>query len=764
MSFNSEWENIAVVGRGGSSTVYKAVLRPSGKFVAVKQIDIDGLSRDQIGGIKGEIETMKDLSHPNILCYLGTQQSPNRVFIFLEYADRGSLRQFYQSSGPLTEPQISFCLQGIVAGLNYLHDNGIAHRDIKCANCLLCSDGVVKLADFGASKRFEMDSIVSGLKGTPHWMAPEVIKGTQMTTGWIKADVWSLGCAVVEMFTAKVPYAEYENPMTAMYKIASGEIPSLKPSSVQPDAPSAALVSFIHACCAVDPTVRPGADALLSHAFIVEKVNDVGALFAEAAPIQTPALTGAAGQPTESEANVGCSTSAATAAQHHHRISPVEVPAEPVGGSRSRAGSMCSLVSGGGDDDETTVAHGAETSYTDDDFCSYGSTGQSDLNAQPLGLACNSWDKYASGAATPIAAVGPGIAIATGESQEPLIKDEGRTGRALAGGPPSGVRTSSRSRSRGHSRPMAINTAPAPSMSVGVGDLLDASTGGMEDLLTPALHKEAGRGASVQVQMMPMLGEQVRELTLSTLSERASSSTKGPYLVRKWSETAFLNASQDMCVEVKPDNNDFKNGETMPVCELTKDKVSAAGSVTHNSAPPSGVPTYEDANMVYKNMMMKYSPRAKDTGIIQKFKVADLDAQADVAASGADEIEDSVSDTDSLGSKVNDKSTSVVVSTVSAPPVDELPVNVLPLSLKHPSPAPVLEVVAAPDRAAPINDSSHSVPASNRQKLREHSQKVEPLKELKPIVREVKRQKPKDLRNPVFIHFSTVSLATSLRK
>ena len=88
--------------------------------------------------------------------------------------------------------------------------------------------GVIKLGDFGASKRFESDSVVSGLKGTPHWMAPEVIKGTQMTTGWMKADVWSIGCTVVEMLTGKLPYAEYENPMTAMYHIANGQKPPLK--------------------------------------------------------------------------------------------------------------------------------------------------------------------------------------------------------------------------------------------------------------------------------------------------------------------------------------------------------------------------------------------------------------------------------------------------------------------------------------------------------------------------------------------------------
>jgi serine/threonine protein kinase len=69
--------------------------------------------------------------------------------------------------------------------------------------------------------------VVSGLKGTPHWMAPEVIKGQQGENGWPMADVWSVGCTVVEMLTAQMPWSVYPNPMAAMYHIANGEKPPL---------------------------------------------------------------------------------------------------------------------------------------------------------------------------------------------------------------------------------------------------------------------------------------------------------------------------------------------------------------------------------------------------------------------------------------------------------------------------------------------------------------------------------------------------------
>lgn len=218
------WKKLKVIGRGGSSIVHEIELL-NGLVIAAKEIQIDGLKKEEILAIEAEIATMKTLSHPNIVNYLGTQQQQGHFYIFLEYADRGSLRYFYQNHGRLTEKQASFATKQILHGLMYLHSNGIAHRDIKGANVLLTKHGEMKLADFGASKRLDTASIVSGLKGThnftatilmitllnrcltancagtPHWMAPEVIKGTQMSTGWIRADVWSLGCTVVEMLT-----------------------------------------------------------------------------------------------------------------------------------------------------------------------------------------------------------------------------------------------------------------------------------------------------------------------------------------------------------------------------------------------------------------------------------------------------------------------------------------------------------------------------------------------------------------------------------
>jgi serine/threonine protein kinase len=164
-SSNSCWRKVKIVGRGGSSIVYEVVIIDTGQVLAAKEIQIDGLTKDQLLAIESEVETMKTLRHENIVNYIGTQRLQNNFYIFLEYADRGSLRHFYQHHGKLTEQQASYCTKQILKGLQYLHSNGIAHRDIKGANVLLTKKGEMKLADFGASKRLDTTSIVSGLKG-----------------------------------------------------------------------------------------------------------------------------------------------------------------------------------------------------------------------------------------------------------------------------------------------------------------------------------------------------------------------------------------------------------------------------------------------------------------------------------------------------------------------------------------------------------------------------------------------------------------------
>ncbi len=100
----------------------------------------------------------------------------------------------------------------ILEGLEYLHNNNVIHRDIKGANILVDNDGNVKLTDFGCAKQLEFtvnslsnkENFNNTLKGSVPWMAPEVINQAVYDK---KVDIWSFGCTILEMATAKTPWA-----------------------------------------------------------------------------------------------------------------------------------------------------------------------------------------------------------------------------------------------------------------------------------------------------------------------------------------------------------------------------------------------------------------------------------------------------------------------------------------------------------------------------------------------------------------------------
>ena len=258
------WTKLKLIGNGGSSKVYKAEVCSNKQSIAVKEIFRDDLSDRQIEDLRKEFNIVKELNHINIIKYLYIFEGSNKLYMCLEYADRGCLRQFYLKKGPLNEGQASNCMRQLLRGLEFIHSKGIAHRDIKAANLLLNCEGTIKLADFGSCKPFDIESSTSELKGTPQWMAPEVIKGLQLTIGWIKADIWSVGCTLVEVITGKIPYFYYENPMTAMFHIANGKLPL---SEDYFDLSSRAK-DFVLSCCALNPNLRKDVKDLLSMQFV----------------------------------------------------------------------------------------------------------------------------------------------------------------------------------------------------------------------------------------------------------------------------------------------------------------------------------------------------------------------------------------------------------------------------------------------------------------------------------------------------------------
>lgn len=171
-----------LIGRGGFAKVYHCIDQDSGCDLAVKQVSYDTQCNDsqrELNALKNELSILKKLSHPNIVVYYGSSFKDGYFNIFMEYVVGGSMRSYIQSNGNLTNKYAEKCLYHILLGLKYLHDENIIHRDLKAANVLKATDGTIKIADFGASKRFDTLRSITGVNtvvGTPYWMSPEVIR------------------------------------------------------------------------------------------------------------------------------------------------------------------------------------------------------------------------------------------------------------------------------------------------------------------------------------------------------------------------------------------------------------------------------------------------------------------------------------------------------------------------------------------------------------------------------------------------------------
>ncbi|KAI1186115.1 hypothetical protein F5B17DRAFT_441335 [Nemania serpens] len=238
------------IGKGAFGAVYKAFNWGTGEAVAVKQIKLVNLPKSEL----------RMIEHDNIVKYIGFVKSADCLNIILEYCENGSLHSICKAYGKFPENLVGVYMTQVLLGLQYLHDQGVIHRDIKGANILTTKDGKVKLADFGVST-----STLAGpdkeaqVVGTPYWMAPEIIELSGATPA---SDIWSLGCTVIELLSGKPPYHHLQ-AMPALFAIVNDDHPPL------PEGVSSAARDFLMQCFQKDPNLRVSARKLLKHNWIV---------------------------------------------------------------------------------------------------------------------------------------------------------------------------------------------------------------------------------------------------------------------------------------------------------------------------------------------------------------------------------------------------------------------------------------------------------------------------------------------------------------
>ncbi|XP_072514718.1 mitogen-activated protein kinase kinase kinase 1 isoform X2 [Salminus brasiliensis] len=264
-----EWLKGQQIGLGAFSSCYQAQDVGTGTLMAVKQVTyVRNTSSEQeevVEALREEIRMMSHLNHPNIIRMLGATCEKNNYNLFVEWMAGGSVSHLLNKYGAFKEGVIINYTEQLLRGLAYLHENQIIHRDIKGANLLIDSTGQrLRIADFGAAARLASKGTGAGefqgqLLGTIAFMAPEVLRGQQYGRS---CDVWSVGCAIIEMSCAKPPWnaEKHSNHLALIFKIASATTAPTIPPHLSPGLRDVTL-----RCLELQPADRPPSRELLKH-------------------------------------------------------------------------------------------------------------------------------------------------------------------------------------------------------------------------------------------------------------------------------------------------------------------------------------------------------------------------------------------------------------------------------------------------------------------------------------------------------------------
>jgi serine/threonine protein kinase/Tfp pilus assembly protein PilF len=232
------YEIVAELGRGGMGVVYQARQCSLKRLVALKMI-LAGLHADSRARMRfrTEAEAAARLQHPNIVQIHEVGEHDGKPFLSLEYVEGGSLLGKVAGT-PQPEREAARLVETLARAVQYTHQRGILHRDLKPNNVLLTADGTPKIADFGLAKILDTDigpTRGEALLGTPSYMAPELAVGDTKKVG-AAADVYSLGAILYELLTARAPF-QGATPLSTLEQVRTQEPvpPRRLRHSVSPD-------------------------------------------------------------------------------------------------------------------------------------------------------------------------------------------------------------------------------------------------------------------------------------------------------------------------------------------------------------------------------------------------------------------------------------------------------------------------------------------------------------------------------------------------
>ena len=249
---------LEMIGEGAFGKVYKGQRKCTNQIVAIKKIVKKGKKEKELKNLRQEIDILHRLYHENIIQCLDSFETNSEFCLVTELAT-GQLYEIVQEDKKLPEKQIKEIALQLTSALFYLHNNNIIHRDIKPQNVLISASGIIKICDFGFARAIDNKTMITSIKGTPLYMAPELLKEYPYNK---KADLWSLGVILYELYVGQPPFYT-NNFQTLLHKIAKEEIR-------YPDSMSSEFKDFLKGLLVKNPKDRWDWPKILAHPFLKE--------------------------------------------------------------------------------------------------------------------------------------------------------------------------------------------------------------------------------------------------------------------------------------------------------------------------------------------------------------------------------------------------------------------------------------------------------------------------------------------------------------
>jgi serine/threonine protein kinase len=277
----------AEIGRGAMGVVYRAYDPQIGRQVAIKTISLTGQEfadeQEYRARFLREVRAAGRLSHPGVVTIFDAGQDPEtqEPYLVMEHVTGEPLSKILARQRKLNMPLALQYAQEIAEALDYAHNQGVVHHDIKPANILITEDGHAKIADFGVAWLRQEITQVGEVVGSPAYMAPEQMSGKH---GDARSDLFSLGVVLYSMITGFRPF-QGNSAKTVVFKVMN--IDPVPVTSFQTEV-SPELDAIVSRAIAKDPEDRYPSGAALARA--IQRFRDTGSGATDTASFMTASL------------------------------------------------------------------------------------------------------------------------------------------------------------------------------------------------------------------------------------------------------------------------------------------------------------------------------------------------------------------------------------------------------------------------------------------------------------------------------------------